>query len=149
MELLVIFTSLCICLSMLVTPCAGFQTEEQPSHKGQGIGADEMHSLPTLPRKLRVLLDKAALPAANQLVHVLTPEQQVKGHGGQVSTSNNKQKRDLSGKAHHGEESMINASRGTRQEWAEGTDTSQFLTMDYSHVRRRRPIHNKSLPVGP
>ncbi|XP_015571994.2 protein GOLVEN 6 [Ricinus communis] len=137
MELLVIFTSLCICLSMLVTPCAGFQTEEQPSHKGQGIGADEMHSLPTLPRKLRVLLDKAALPAA------------VKGHGGQVSTSNNKQKRDLSGKAHHGEESMINASRGTRQEWAEGTDTSQFLTMDYSHVRRRRPIHNKSLPVGP
>lgn len=39
----------------------------------------------------------------------------------------------------------------TWREWveAEGSDTSQYFTMDYSHVRRRRPIHNKSLPVAP
>ncbi|XAR65318.1 hypothetical protein NMG60_11009403 [Bertholletia excelsa] len=40
--------------------------------------------------------------------------------------------------------------RGTRQEWVEeGPDASLFFTMDYSKVRRRRPIHNKSIPVGP
>ena len=38
---------------------------------------------------------------------------------------------------------------GTMQEWMERADLSQFFTMDYSQVRRRRPIHNKSLPVGP
>lgn len=39
---------------------------------------------------------------------------------------------------------------GTWREWVEaGGDTSQFFTMDYSHVRRRRPIHNKSLPLAP
>ena len=52
-----------------------------------------------------------------------------------------------------GEKGHIHASssRGTRQEWVEGSDVnvSQFFTMDYSHVRRRRPIHNKSLPVAP
>lgn len=35
------------------------------------------------------------------------------------------------------------------QEWKEGIDPSHFFTMDYSHIRRRRPIHNKSLPVAP
>lgn len=31
----------------------------------------------------------------------------------------------------------------------EGADTSEFFTMDYSKVRRRRPVHNKSTPFGP
>ncbi|KAK1423203.1 hypothetical protein QVD17_18499 [Tagetes erecta] len=40
---------------------------------------------------------------------------------------------------------MMHATKGTRQEWIEGSDpTHEFFTMDYSHVRRRRPIHNKS-----
>ncbi|KAK9934948.1 hypothetical protein M0R45_022069 [Rubus argutus] len=47
---------------------------------------------------------------------------------------------------------VVHRSRsGTRQEWMEGDDedTSAFFTMDYSKVRRRRPIHNKSLkPKG-
>lgn len=43
------------------------------------------------------------------------------------------------------------SSSGTWQEWMESDDedTSAFFTMDYSKVRRRRPIHNKSLkPKG-
>ncbi|KAK4376563.1 hypothetical protein RND71_002859 [Anisodus tanguticus] len=40
---------------------------------------------------------------------------------------------------------MVHARKGTRQEWVEGKDTSDFFTMDYHWVRRRRPIHNKSI----
>ncbi|MFS7959799.1 hypothetical protein Hanom_Chr08g00695361 [Helianthus anomalus] len=29
---------------------------------------------------------------------------------------------------------------------AQGSDPTRFTTMDYSHVRRRRPIHNSSSP---
>lgn len=45
------------------------------------------------------------------------------------------------------DEVVLHGSKGTWQEWAEGTDTSNFFTMDYSKVKRRRPIHNKSIPV--
>ena len=38
---------------------------------------------------------------------------------------------------------------GKREEWEEGEDATQYFTMDYSRVRRRRPIHNKSTPVAP
>ncbi|KAF2282930.1 hypothetical protein GH714_043247 [Hevea brasiliensis] len=95
-------------------------------------------SLPaaTLPRKLRVILDEKAAP--------------VNDHKSQGSTSSDiLQRGDISGKPYQKEENVLRGSRGTRQEWAEGTDTSQYFTMDYSHVRRRRPIHNKALPVGP
>ncbi|KDP31405.1 hypothetical protein JCGZ_11781 [Jatropha curcas] len=76
------------------------------------------------------------------------------GHHRQSFTSNNNQKEDasFSGKAHNKEQNLIiHGNRGTRQEWMEelGPDTSQYFTMDYSHVKRRIPIHNKGLPVGP
>jgi hypothetical protein len=49
------------------------------------------------------------------------------------------------------EQAVVHGSRrSTWQEWMdEGADTSEFHTMDYSLVRRRRPVHNKSMPVGP
>ena len=53
------------------------------------------------------------------------------------------------GKPYDKEPGLRRGRGGTMQEWMEGADMSQFFTMDYSHVRRRRPIHNKSVPVGP
>lgn len=53
------------------------------------------------------------------------------------------------GKTNNKEKGVMHGSKGTWREWVEGTDTSQYFTMDYSHVKRRRPIHNKALPVGP
>ncbi|KAJ6899527.1 root meristem growth factor 8 [Populus alba x Populus x berolinensis] len=95
-------------------------------------------SVPTvLPRKLRVLLDQ---------------EVAVKSYAARSSTSLHKQKGDSApGKAYHKEQNGVHGGRpaGTWREWVEGTDTSHFFTMDYTQVRRRRPIHNKSLPVGP
>lgn len=44
---------------------------------------------------------------------------------------------------------LTRGNRGTRQEWLEGPDTSLYYTMDYANVQRRRPIHNKALPLGP
>ncbi|KAK3039784.1 hypothetical protein RJ639_027097, partial [Escallonia herrerae] len=69
-----------------------------------------------------------------------------KGNGDKDLKSQNKLKVALSGKPQHKEADTIHASKGTWQEWAEGADASQHFTMDYSHVRRRRPIHNKSVP---
>ncbi|WCJ35780.1 hypothetical protein M5689_017015 [Euphorbia peplus] len=49
---------------------------------------------------------------------------------------------DKSGKANEKGEKKKKQSK----EWMEA---SEYLTMDYRHVTRRRPIHNKSLPVAP
>ncbi|KAA8532852.1 hypothetical protein F0562_033031 [Nyssa sinensis] len=99
-----------------------------PKHRAH----DPQFALTTLPRKLR-LLEEATLT----------------GHGGEDFVSYNKQKEAFSGKQQEKEADMMHASKGTWKEWVERTDTSQFFTMDYSHVRRRRPIHNKFVPVGP
>ncbi|KAI3734072.1 hypothetical protein L6452_13533 [Arctium lappa] len=49
---------------------------------------------------------------------------------GALSVSDEVQKR--------GEETMVNG--------AKGSDPTRLTTMDYSHVRRRRPIHNNYFP---
>lgn len=40
---------------------------------------------------------------------------------------------------------MVVGNKGTRQEWME---EEVAFTMDYHRVRRRRPIHNKQVPVA-
>lgn len=55
------------------------------------------------------------------------------------------------GKVHKkgGDEAVVHVKKGTWQEWKEGMgDNSQFFTMDYTHVRRRRPIHNRFTPAA-
>ncbi|CAL5338544.1 unnamed protein product [Camellia sinensis] len=134
MELIIVITTLCICLSVLLTPCASQQIQVQSSHDQ---AKDVKFSLLTLPRKLRVIEEAAT-------VHATVNEDK-------ELLSYSKQRASLSGKQHNKEADMKFGRRGTWQEWVEeGTDRTQFFTMDYSHVRRRRPIHNKSsVPVGP
>ncbi|RVW61697.1 hypothetical protein CK203_065934 [Vitis vinifera] len=139
MELIVI-TMLCIGLLILLTPCASLQIQLQPWH-GQahddlislhlGDAYDlQQHSFSKMSRKLRLI--------------------QVKRDGEKDSMSqHHKKKADFSGKPYDKEPGLRRGRGGTMKEWMEGADMSQFFTMDYSHVRRRRPIHNKSVPVGP
>ncbi|RVX06266.1 hypothetical protein CK203_027565 [Vitis vinifera] len=139
MELIVI-TMLCIGLLILLTPCASLQIQLQPLH-GQahddlislhlGDAYDlQQHSFSKMPRKFRLI--------------------QVKRDGEKDSMSqHHKKKADFSGKPYDKEPGLRRGRGGTMKEWMEGADMSQFFTMDYSHVRRRRPIHNKSVPVGP
>ncbi|XP_050225592.1 uncharacterized protein LOC126675061 isoform X2 [Mercurialis annua] len=122
MKKMEILLPLCICLSFFITSCVGFQIQLQSSsHTQQVISTvDGLHFHPSLPRKLRLLLAPHDPPIYVQAqVHPI---------------SNNNHQKHLS---------------GTRQEWVERADTSEFFTMDYSRVRRRRPIHNKSLPAAP
>ncbi|KAG5532669.1 hypothetical protein RHGRI_027088 [Rhododendron griersonianum] len=120
MELIVITLTLCVSLSVLLTPSASQQIHVQSSYH-------------TIPRKLRLL-----------------EEVKVNAGGKENLSSYDKPRGSFSGKPHRKESGMVHArGSGTTQEWKEGIDPSHFFTMDYSHIRRRRPIHNKSLPVAP
>ncbi|KAK4260958.1 hypothetical protein QN277_004015 [Acacia crassicarpa] len=96
-------------------------------------------SLPPFPRKL------------------MSTEQQVVGHEEATQGASRKNDKEISsGKEEEKKEKMKvvvgkkkKKKTGTRQEWVEGEDPSQYFTMDYSRVRRRRPIHNKNIPVAP
>ncbi|XP_015164768.1 uncharacterized protein [Solanum tuberosum] len=85
---------------------------------------------------------KMTLPSSPRKLKFNEHPNQVKSNGNQMNLVplNTAQ---LTGKEHEGE--VIHARKGTRQEWVEGKDTSDFFTMDYHWVRRRRPIHNKSI----
>ncbi|XP_042020712.1 uncharacterized protein LOC121768311 [Salvia splendens] len=47
------------------------------------------------------------------------------------------------------EDEVMTTKRGTWREWVESPNKSEYFTMDYSWVRRRRPIHNKHIPLIP
>ncbi|GMY25793.1 probable root meristem growth factor 8 [Fagus crenata] len=128
---LIVMTTLCFVLLALPTSSAALQIQVQSSHEN----ANELqhYSLPAvLPRKLRLF-------------------EEVKEYGGQDSTSYNKEKEYVPGKSNKKEQvNVVHGSKGTWREWMEGgADASEFYTMDYSHVQRRRPIHNKSMPDAP
>ncbi|XP_074338627.1 uncharacterized protein LOC141676810 isoform X2 [Apium graveolens] len=127
---IIITVIICIASSVLFTPC--------DSLSGTHAGSDNSHHLThpaVLPRKLR-------------------PR---KGHEVSINKDYNGGHQDMakqdafSGKEPKNGAKKRQASIETWREWmeAEGSDTSQYFTMDYSRVRRRRPIHNKSLPVAP
>ncbi|KAL5761576.1 hypothetical protein ACOSP7_017840 [Xanthoceras sorbifolium] len=129
MELILVITLLCFCLSLLISPCVSLEIQVQPS-LDKVMNEVQLISVSTLPRKLR-----------------FTTEVTVKGH--EETVSDNKQE-VVHGKEKKKEENvMVHGSKGTWQEWLERTETSEYFTMDYSHVKRRRPIHNKSLPLAP
>ncbi|KAK8522695.1 hypothetical protein V6N12_056396 [Hibiscus sabdariffa] len=135
MELLVFITVLCFTFLALQTPCTSMEMKlRAPKEQVKGV---ERSQYPSVPRKIRFTEEAVA----------------VKVNEAHRSVSNTKHKEHVSGKAYQKEQATLgHGSRGTRQEWVESgsvADISQYFTMDYSHVRRRRPIHNKSLPVGP
>ncbi|KAH7516141.1 hypothetical protein FEM48_Zijuj10G0103600 [Ziziphus jujuba var. spinosa] len=132
MEYLVIISLICLLLTALLSPCASSQIQVQSFHHKQANNEFQPASIPTLSRKLRF----ATIVGKKEGSHFMS----------------NKKEEHISVKADHKEHVMVHGNRGTRQEWMEGsdgTDPSLFFTMDYSHVKRRSPIHNKSLPVGP
>ncbi|XP_057481986.1 protein GOLVEN 6 [Actinidia eriantha] len=130
MELIIVITTLCISFSIMLTPSAPQQIQVQSiHHQGQDPGAV---SVLTLPRKLGLIGEAAATVPINE----------VKVNGGKDLHPYKLVKGSFSSK-------QSVKRTGTRQEWMEGTDTSEFFTMDYTKVRRRRPIHNKSLPAAP
>ncbi|TYI36288.1 hypothetical protein E1A91_A03G121900v1 [Gossypium mustelinum] len=125
----------CFSFFALQTTCTSLQIQLQSSSE-QGKGVELTPPTVQLPRKLRFAEEVA---------------KQLQGNVAQAhSISSTKKLEDVSGKAKQKEEATVRGNRGRRQQWKEGgPDLSHYLTMDYSNVRRRRPIHNKSFPVAP
>ncbi|KAJ0038129.1 hypothetical protein Pint_23444 [Pistacia integerrima] len=172
MELIVITLFFIISLSLIFqAPCASsLHIQVQSSHeKGKHACTSievQLSDLPTLPRKLRVTAEVTVkqhggpetmsrnnqksepVQAGNHLLNysLITIAQPFNGRVFFLKILN---VICVGKKTYNKEKGEMHGGKGTRQEWVEGTDTSQYFTMDYSHVKRRRPIHNKSLPVGP
>ncbi|XP_057448059.1 uncharacterized protein LOC130739701 [Lotus japonicus] len=137
MELIIFITLLNIFFSALLpSTCSSSQIQLQPSLHHQGsvnVHAHDQLPLPTLPRKLRFA-------------------EKVDESGGEAKDlASHKEKDSLpTGKKYDRKQNMVLGNKESRQEWIEGEDdTSKYFTMDYHGVRRRRPIHNKHLPVTP
>ncbi|KAK2635987.1 hypothetical protein Ddye_030779 [Dipteronia dyeriana] len=128
MELLLVITVLCFSFSLFQSPCVSLDIQVQPLLQNGQLYVSTVQ----LPRKLR-----------------FTAEVTVNGDGETLLSHNKHREEEEVAPGKEEKVSHGNGSKGTWQEWVEGTDTSQYFTMDYSHVKRRRPIHNKSLPVAP
>ncbi|XP_022977309.1 uncharacterized protein LOC111477668 [Cucurbita maxima] len=64
----------------------------------------------------------------------------VEAHGFQASKQEDEQKENVSGQPYKREE-----NKGKGRKWGNVADmSSRFLTMDYAHIKRRRPVHNMS-----
>ncbi|KAH1097818.1 hypothetical protein J1N35_014739 [Gossypium stocksii] len=125
----------CFSFFALQTPCTSLQIQLQSSSEQAGKGVELAPATVQLPRKLRFAEEVALQGNVAQAQH---------------SISSTKKLEDVSGKEKQKEEATVRGNRGRRQQWKEGgPDLSHYLTMDYSNVRRRRPIHNKSFPVAP
>ncbi|XP_047169561.1 uncharacterized protein LOC124838087 [Vigna umbellata] len=136
MELLIIITLLTFSFSSLL-PTSSAHIQLQPSalqlqDDNMGTGNTNLQlSLPAVPRKLR-FTEKVK---EDEKARDLGPQKQDDSFAAE--------------KQYHRKQNMVLGNKGTRQEWMEVDDPSQYFTMDYTRVRRRRPIHNKKVPVGP
>ncbi|WVZ09206.1 hypothetical protein V8G54_013736 [Vigna mungo] len=136
MELLIIITLLTFSFSYLL-PTSSSHIQLQPSSlqlQDDNMGTVYTNlqlSLPAVPRKLR-FTEKVK---EDEKARDLGPHKQDDSFAAE--------------KQYHRKQNMVLGNKGTRQEWMEVDDPSQYFTMDYTRVRRRRPIHNKKLPVGP
>lgn len=62
-----------------------------------------------------------------------------------MSEATKKTQGTLSGKRPRNHD-IMEGRKGTRQTWVE-SKAYQYFTMDYTEVRRRRPVHNKFMPL--
>ncbi|KAJ4972606.1 hypothetical protein NE237_005780 [Protea cynaroides] len=129
MELMLVVTTLYI-LSLLVISKASHQTHDHEMLSSLEQVYDLGISLTELPRKLRPVEEPSI----------------VKRYKTEDSKPEANKKEDLPGKIHS--QMMLNGREGTRHRWIQRKDRWQFFTMDYSQVRRRRPINNKVMPTS-
>ncbi|XP_019257919.1 PREDICTED: uncharacterized protein LOC109236163 isoform X2 [Nicotiana attenuata] len=124
MEIIRIISTLLICFSLFMLSSFSFAAPL--------IDHEMKMTLSSSPRKLKL----------NE-----QPNVKSKGDPNHLVPFNTAKQALLPGKEHEQDQAaiMVHARKGTRQEWVEGKDTSDFFTMDYHWVRRRRPIHNKSI----
>ncbi|KAI3953673.1 hypothetical protein MKW98_017497 [Papaver atlanticum] len=92
------------------------------------------HVFTKLPRKL--LSTDESMNVSNNAGNKPTTE---------MSEATKKTQGTLSGKRPRNHD-IMEGRKGTRQTWVE-SKAYQYFTMDYTEVRRRRPVHNKFMPL--
>ncbi|KAK4381509.1 hypothetical protein Sango_2960700 [Sesamum angolense] len=112
-------------VSFLLAPCSSTASDQAIRQKplqqyGDSAVHQEHFTLLSLPRKLN-LHEEAAVGKKRQD----EKEENMRVHDEQA------------------------AGGGTWREWVESPRRSEYFTMDYAWVRRRRPIHNKKIPFVP
>ncbi|WJX57964.1 hypothetical protein P8452_43468 [Trifolium repens] len=133
MELIKIITFLSLLFSSLQHSFSSSQIQSHPPLVGGVVNAHQQLSLPTMHRKLRIFTKK--IKESDEARDFVSHKEKDSLLGGKESKK---------------KQNMEVGNKGTRQEWMEeADDPSQYFTMDYTRVKRRRPIHNKKLPVGP
>ncbi|GER40589.1 18S pre-ribosomal assembly protein gar2-related [Striga asiatica] len=123
---------LCFLLIMLPT-CASDQVAVQISIGQHGDSAVEnaKSTKTLLPRKLKVQQDTSLNDKDN-----IVPGKKL-----MEASSENKLEAENEEKVVHKYEAT---SKG---EWVDGPNKSEYYTMDYNWLKRRRPIHNKHIPL--
>ncbi|GAA0146704.1 hypothetical protein LIER_42919 [Lithospermum erythrorhizon] len=127
----IIMTTLSILLSFLSSSCASNKDGEH----GHGV---QLSTPPGLPRKLKVNEEAIMVKGSEKkdVMVVETPKKQNEG---------------LSGKSYRQEAKNRHGNKGSSSSSGKGLDEGddfEFFTMDYRRVRRRRPVHNKSVPTS-
>ncbi|KAL7132649.1 hypothetical protein ABFS83_12G088900 [Erythranthe nasuta] len=138
MELLTLMAALFVATSFMFAPGASDQANLQKSLHQKVHDHAKFTNLPSLPRKLK-----------------LNEEETVKNlYADKDLMSSHKKFIDPSSvtKQHEYEENtIVAAEKGRSRERVEeeSSNKSEYFTMDYNWVRKRRPIHNKHVPFLP
>ncbi|XP_010528001.1 PREDICTED: probable root meristem growth factor 8 isoform X2 [Tarenaya hassleriana] len=121
------FTAMLCVLAILflLTPVSSLRLILQSSNE-RGLGQESVNVKVAPPRNL--MFDEEVLTAGE-------PTHPPSSHHSNGVTSSGKNK---------GKQKQL-----SREEGGGEIDPSQYLSMDYPRRKRRRPVHNKSLPLGP
>ncbi|KAL0372539.1 UNVERIFIED_CONTAM: hypothetical protein Scaly_0935500 [Sesamum calycinum] len=135
-------------VSFLLAPCSSTASDQEIRQKplqqyGNSAVHQEHFNLLSLPRKLN-LHEEAAVKkksSADDKDHL--PRKKL------METASSGKKRQDEKEENMRVHDEQAAGRGTWREWVESPRRSEYFTMDYAWVRRRRPIHNKKIPFVP
>ncbi|KAE8648772.1 hypothetical protein Csa_008620 [Cucumis sativus] len=117
----------CVSILVLLIPSASSHALDQssPLQATEGV-----HSPLVLGRKFKMLEEAARV------------DKKVEAQGFQVAKQKDNHKENVSGQ----EEQGTKLNKGKGRKWVKVADmSSQIFTMDYAHLKRRRPVHNMSL----
>ncbi|XP_047965559.1 protein GOLVEN 6-like [Salvia hispanica] len=120
-------TAFCLAVTFLVAYSDNVNVQESLQQYGQ------QKLLVSLPRKLKLL--EVANVESSAYNGIMLRKRLLEGSAGKKRIGK--------------EEEVMTTKRGTWREWVESPNKSEYFTMDYSWVRRRRPIHNKQIPLIP
>ncbi|KAL8035351.1 hypothetical protein ABFS82_12G089000 [Erythranthe guttata] len=139
MELLTLMAALFVATSFLFAPCASDQPNLQKSLHLKVHDHAKFTNLPSLPRKLK-------LNEEETVKNLYTAKDSMSSHKKFIDDPSSVTKQH-----EYEENTIVAAEKGRSRERVEeeSSNKSEYFTMDYNWVRKRRPIHNKHVPFLP